>query len=457
MSHQGSSKGFEGKATERGGETDMRPASSPRNAQGGATNPVDSVTILKSSEASSPLESEEGTTRFPQETRNEPEPTNTSSGQGDEETSDDFDLRDPEQMVEVETVIARFVQASRNSLRQDSQRYYCYAFRRFAKNVGLSAYTRRQLAGQTGKQLIIRHLDTIPRNSWRWTLSVIEKVWMNGLDLPWPIDSKRDIGKLPRIRRRLTPKDEIVRTWAVALEHEPDPYYRLVWLLIAEHGWRPSHIRRIKWRNVVYDSAGKPKELYADGSKEGFKTDAPIAARLCPEVSEALTAWSNRLPFLGDENPIIPRRSAKGEIKPAQPLTEDNFRRCWERIRQKWELPKLSPSELRHYAASVVRKIGLSKPASCLLLGHDGGQGDMRSWYDNPDVGELMDEQMVRLPHGVLGTLLLSIEVKDSIPPNALTLVGQYLDGKIGTFEFATKMELIRQQTTIMPEATPTP
>ena len=73
------------------------------------------------------------------------------------------------------------------------------------------------------------------------------------------------------------------------------------------------------------------------------------------------------------------------------------------------------------------------------------------------DVGELMDEQIVRLPHGVLGTLLLSIEVKDSIPPNALTLVGQYLDGKIGTFEFATKMELIRQQTTIMPEATPTP
>jgi len=39
---------------------------------------------------------------------------------------------------------------------------------------------------------------------------MMKKVWMAGLGLPWPIDRKMDVGRLPKTRREGTPDDSIV-------------------------------------------------------------------------------------------------------------------------------------------------------------------------------------------------------------------------------------------------------
>ena len=98
-----------------------------------------------------------------------------------------------------------------------------------------------------------------------------------------------------------------MKLWADALEHEPDIKARLIWLFIAQHGWRPSQAGRMKWRNIRYDARGKPYSIIAGGQEKGF---------------------------------------------------------MFGRLRKRWQLPKLRSLDLRHLAATTYRIAGLSKQAS---------------------------------------------------------------------------------------------
>ncbi|MGD1060547.1 MAG: hypothetical protein ABR879_03730 [Methanomassiliicoccales archaeon] len=69
----------------------------------------------------------------------------------------------------------------------------------------------------------------------------------------------------------------------------------------------------------------------------------------------------------------------------------------------------------------------------------------MRDWYDAPHLEEILEEQHDHLPRGPLGLLLnADIELYSERPPDALALLDSYLDGKIGTLEFATEIEKVR-------------
>lgn len=348
--------------------------------------------------------------------------------------------------VNISAAVERFVEQTRARLRSETQENYLWAFQRLVKESELNAFTRRQLAGPKGRLLLLSHIEHIPQASRRVRIAQLKTVWTFGLNLPWPIDVKRDIGKLPRVGRRESAPDSVMMAWKNAIAHEPDLRFRLEWLLIAQHGWRPSHIIRLKWRNVRYDETGKPIAIVANGALEGFKTSSPIAARLSPDVRDALDTWKKLGPEPLPDWPIFPRGDTPGRLAYTQKQGKELILRHFRHLQEYWKLPHLRPVDVRHWVAKICRVAGLSKQASAYLMGHDPTQGgSMRDWYDNPQLEDIFAEQTEMLPHGPLGMLENeSVELMNELPSDAVTLMHDYLTGQIGTMEFATKVETIR-------------
>jgi integrase len=331
-------------------------------------------------------------------------------------------------------------------MKTSSQTTYRQSFTQFARDASLENYTRRQLAGKTGRKLLLAHFGSVSVTILHVRHSQLKAVWELGLGLSWPINPKRDLRRAQSRRRGRNPPDEIVRTWAEAMAREADPYLRLLWLLLAQYGWRPgSHVGHLKWRNVRFE-AEVPVAVYADGRDEDFKTNAPVLAHVFPDVREALVAWAKSGPGIASDRPILPRRTVTGKVAAARSMTADGVRDWLLRARKKWGLPPLLPKDLRHWVATQTRKAGLSKQASAFLMGHDPTQGgSMRDWYDNPPEDAILDEQMQALPDGPLGLLTPpTVEIVQGIPEDAAELVRTYFAGEIGTMDFATRMETVR-------------
>jgi integrase len=380
------------------------------------------------------------------------EPRLGTDGTGDTEAleRDDCSLR-------VSEVIERFRQQTRIRLKDDTAEQYAHAFRRFAKNVDIESYTRRQLAGPQGRMLILTHLDMVPRTSWRWILVALKPMWTYGMNLAWPIDNKRDLPRLPNAKPGHSPPDSEVKMWAKAISNERDTYLRLIFLFIADHGWRLSHVCRMRWRNVQYDHQEKPVAIVADGMQESFKTNSPVAARLCPEVVEAMIRWKEEIGIVSSDQPILPWRSAKGRLVRSRVQKSDELAVHWRRLEKKYRLLHLQPRHFRHWTATISRRAGLSKQASAFLMGHDATQGGaMRDYYDRPQLQDVFDEQADRLPYGPLGFLdPPTVELEGGLSKEVVSLVSAYLAGHAGTMEFASAMEKIRlqrstQQATVM-------
>ena len=358
-----------------------------------------------------------------------------------------------EAAVNLAEIEQRFLDATRARLRPSTQMDYMRRFRRFARAFRLEDLTRRQLAGPRGKGLLLAHLAQLSKPCWLTTLSQLRSVWVNGLRLPWPIDSKVDIGRLPRTRREPTPSDESVRKWAEALMREKDPYLRLLWLLIAQHGWRPSHATGVRWGDVQRNPSGHPCAILAAGGRSEFKTYAPVAVQLAPDVVRALEEWRQLHPAPHPEFWVLPWRSAKGRVRADRRMDRDLLRAHWLRLRKKYDLPALRPKDLRHWVSTACRKAGLSKVATAYLQGHDAREGgSMRDWYDNPRIEEILEEQESCLPKGPLGLLVPSeVEIVSGVPSEAVALLEAYLAGEVGTMEFMTSIEGIRRKSTPRP------
>jgi integrase len=350
--------------------------------------------------------------------------------------------------VNLAEIERHFLDATRVLLKPSTKAEYMESFKRFARESDLTGLTRRQLAGPRGKQLLLQHIQRVPRPSWSTTLARLRSVWTIGLRLAWPINNKTDIGRLPKPRRGQTPPDEPVREWAEAIAREKDPYSRLEWLFIVQHGWRPSHATGVRWGDVHNDASGHPYTILADGRNGEFKTYAPVAVRLAPDVIQALEEWRRLHPAPHPEGWILPWRSVTGRVQADRRMDTELFEDHWLRLRKKYDLPALRPKDLRHWVSTISRKAGLSKPATAYLQGHDAAEGEsMRDWYDNPLIGEVLDEQSAVFPKGPLGFLASpEIELVSGLPSEAIALLEDYLAEEIGTMEFMTSIEDVRRK-----------
>ena len=217
----------------------------------------------------------------------------------------------------------------------------------------------------------------------------LQIVWEDILELEWPL-RRADIKTKSKTGRGYTPPDNIILEWAEALKHIRDPYLRLIWLCIIQHGWRPTHIGGIRWKHIQRDQANNPISLVAFPENGEFKTDQPVGVHLSPEVVDTIKQWEKEtIKIRGQllpEDYIIPWRSRSQDNKLdwSRPFDSVQNGRIWSDFRRLLKLPKLTPRDCRHWVATACRKAGLSKAATAYLQGHDSSGGStMRDWYDH--------------------------------------------------------------------------
>jgi integrase len=351
--------------------------------------------------------------------------------------------------VEIAKIIDRFENNTKLALRPQTRALYIGKLRTFAQDCGLSKYTKNQLRGNISKKLLLDHIETKPLYSRRFVAAALKCVWEQGLELAWPLDRYK-LGKLPTVRRCESPRDELVKEWVEALEKEPDSYLRITWDLIAL-GLRPSHVSHIRWKNILYNDAGEPVAIVADGATEGFKTNSPVKARLAEDVATLLLKWREevkRMGLLVEDNPILPwRSSVDNSINPSRVQGIRPFIGHWNTIREKWKLPKLRAKDMRHWVATQCRKHGLSKQASAALMGHDPKGITMRDWYDNPPVSDIFEEQKLIFPNGPVGSLKpAKMTELAEFTTEELDLLHELKAGQIDSFNFMNRWNTIKKR-----------
>ena len=364
--------------------------------------------------------------------RNEPElePQLGTGGSGQSQNLCGLDIP-----LRTEAIIERFNNHPTVRMQAASTRkVYSHMFRRLAKAKNIESYTRRQLAGPKGQRLILEHIvDNIPLRSRKSSLSGIEKVWKFGLNLPWPVDTERDIGKLPRVNRRHSPPDAPVRAWYDCIQHEPNPYLKCLWLIMAQSGQRPSTVAKLRWRHVTYDEHDRPCAIIANGADEGFKTFADVAFRIPDDLADALIEVRKSLGEPSDDDPILPWMDGHGRVQQTRETTTVKIRGHWSRLGEKYGLPRLLPVDMRHWVASKCREEPrLHEQARALLMGHEQPINNMGDHYDNLDVETNLERQAERFPHGPLGMFAQpSVELMGDIPGELISALIDYRENRI--------------------------
>jgi len=427
----------------------MTPARSDRRPDEGAYNPSDKFTL---EEVHSPSESEDGDNSLSQGNGNETDQDTQAGALGD---SDKHDLEDDGQL-NIEKILVRFDELSGPRYRGCTPETYKLWFRRFAEAVRLENHSRRQLATRKGKELVLGYLKTVPPRSLRSMNAGIKAVWKRGIGIPYPVEPTEDLPRPPKTMRRSVPPDKIVREWAEILDLEKDPYYRLLWLLEVNYGWRPSHICKLKWRNVEFDESGKPIAIIGDGAKEQYKTNSAIIATIFPAVAEALLAIKDMQGYdPSPEKSILPFRYVSGRFtgpgKISRKIPEEQgsqqLYEQWRRLQRKYDLPKLRMCDIRHWVSKTCNRIGMDRQAICCLMGHDPeANKDMQVWYSMMSIEEILDEQRMRLPEGPLRNLAPDIQMVYEIPKEVVDLWSKFRFGQIGTMEFLNEAEALRKR-----------
>jgi len=342
-------------------------------------------------------------------------------------SDDDLPLR-------VSEIINRFKKTACLRLRGSSPGTYERVFRQFADTMRLEQFTRRQLAGARGKELILSYLldeNEVTLASRRLFNAALKSVWESGLSLPYPVNSRRDLGELPPCQRRQSPRDSDLAPLVKAIEHEAEPYLKALVLIVVQLGVRPSHVRLFRWKHVRYGQDGKPDAIITTGLERGNKHYVAIKARLPPDLVEALIDLRRSIPEALPESPIFPQRRRSGTYETALEMTSSQYQDQWLRFEQRHRLNHIAPVYLRHWVSTICRRAGLSYAATNAQQGHKYSTGNMRDRYDCPDDEEIFAEQAQVLPYGPIGFAWPKMEVTEAVPIELTEALVKCLSGQI--------------------------
>ena len=228
-----------------------KPVESKAAAQAGAHKRVDSVTTLKSSSASNPSGSEDEENSLLQQGKHDETRCKPQSGEDGSIVSHiaiegDLSLR-------VSEIINCFKKAAGLRLRGSTPYTYERIFRLYASDAQIEKLTKRQLAGSKGKETLLAYLldeKKVSLASRRLYNAALKTVWEGGLGLTYPVNSRRDLGEMPPVQRRQSPRDNDLIPLVKAIDHEAEPYLKALVLIILQTGIRPSHARLFRWHHV---------------------------------------------------------------------------------------------------------------------------------------------------------------------------------------------------------------
>jgi len=212
---------------------------------------MESARSIIPSEVHSPSGSEDEDNSFlNQGKKNEPdqEPQIGEDGaiEVSHEVDDDLPLR-------VGEIINRFKKTAALRLRGSTPGTYERIFRQFANAMQFERFTKRQLGGSKGKELLLSYLldeNSVPLASRKVQNAALKAVWESGLGLTYPINSRRDLGELPPVQRRQSPRDADLLPLVKSIDHEAESYLKALMLIILQLGIRPSHARLFRWHHV---------------------------------------------------------------------------------------------------------------------------------------------------------------------------------------------------------------
>jgi len=339
--------------------------------------------------------------------------------------------------VNVNRIIENFTKLAGMRLRGATPKRYESAFRRFASAVELERYTRRQLAGRKGQELLLHHLlGQVSAPSRKTRNASLKCVWTEGLNLPYPI-SRRHLGELPEVQRRQSPRDSDVLPWLKAIEREEEVYLKALMLMVFQLGVRPSHVCLFRWKHVRFGQDGKPDAIITSGREPGNKRMTPVKARLPPDISEALVDLKKIVPDALPEDPIFPHRKPDGSLERNIGMDTNNLSAQWRRFQAKHLLSNLRPVDLRHWVSTICRRAGLSYAATNSMQGHKGASMNMRDRYDCPDDEELFAEQASVLPYGPIGFVCPRLELDQVLPTELTETLSKCLSGEMLPSRFA--------------------
>jgi len=340
---------------------------------------------------------------------------------------DDLPLR-------VSEIINCFKKTAGLRLRGSTPRTYERVFRQFANTMRIEKLTKRQIAGAKGKELLLSYLlddKRVPLASRQVQNAALKTVWESGLGITYPINPRRDLGELPPVQRRQSPRDCDLVPMVKAIEHEEEPYLRALVLTILQLGVRPSHARLFRWHHVRYGQDGRPEAIITSGREPGNKCMVPIKARLPPDLADALVELKKSIPDARPEDPILPQRRRCGEYRTALEMTASQYHDQWLRFEQRHRLNHIAPVYLRHWISTICRRSGLSYPATNAMQGHKCGSANFRDRYDCPQDEEIFAEQARILPHGPIGFAWPKVEVTEALPTELTQALSKCLSGQM--------------------------
>jgi len=336
--------------------------------------------------------------------------------------------------LRVGEIINCFKKTAGLRLRGSTPYTYERIFRLFASAMQIEKLTKRQLAGAKGKEALLNYLldeEKVSLASRRLYNAGLKLVWETGIGLSYPINSRRDLGELPPVQRRQSPRDADLLPLVKAIDHEAEPYLKTLVLIVLQTGIRPSHARLFRWLNVRYGPDGKPDAILTTGLEKGNKHYTPVKIRLPPDLSEALVELRRSIPDARPEDPILPQRKRNGEYLTALSMTLSQYQDQWLRFEKRHRLNHIAPVYLRHWVSTICRRAGLSYAATNAMQGHKCASMNMRDKYDCPDDEEIFVEQARVLPHGPIGVAWPKMEVTEAVPVELTEALSKCLSGQI--------------------------
>jgi integrase len=364
--------------------------------------------------------------------KNAPDIELRSGEDGVSDSAINGNVEDGDALVNVNQIINRFKQNCKNH-RGNTPYMYEMGFRRFAKAVNLEQYSKRQLSGKIGKEIIISFMfdeKIVPIKSRRFYRGAIKSVWRRGLELPFPVE-REDLGELPDTGRRRTPRDIEVEPHVNAVDVEEEPFLKVLVLIIMLFGVRPSHARLFRWKNVEWRD-DRPYAIITDGTEPGNKKMVPVIAWIPPILAEALLLLRKTIPEATTEDPILPHRKSNGKIEHSVMMTHSEYHTQWLRFEKKHLLNHIPPAFWRHWFKTICRRVKIAKPAGKAMCGHKYRIIDMDELYDNSDQIDILGEQSMMLPNGTIGYAFPKvIESLPDIPPELLESLRDVISGKI--------------------------
>ncbi len=332
---------------------------------------------------------------------------------------------------------------------------YMQVFRRFWKHAKADGLTRAQLS-KHGRDLLLAFMNTVPSLSRRTVLAALECVWVEGSELAWPINRRRDFGKtLPEIGSRTTPRNEVIKPWFEAVQKEEDPMTKAMVLMLLQYGLRPGNqVGHLRWRNVRW-AKDHVTAIVANGAKEDFKSRSWVIAYAFPDVAAALEAWHVVSPKTAEDDFIFVKQLRGQREQGPQQMGMDVIREHLLQFEQRHHLAHLQLPLLRHWVKTTCRE--LSNPALAALQGHKVLKtGDMRSTYDTPDQDTILDEQQKTFPNGPLGAAFNAVVVKmDEDLTELAALWQQFKAGRMTLSQFSDRASDLKakvaQQSFVVP------